>query len=249
MWVWAYLPFGFIQVQICAEHSASGGRDSNPNLGGRGWVGLDYLGIIGVALCPDSCSNMFKLRQWCLGEHNPKEDFEMNYDNVVSGFRSAASADGAAVNALVEARTESGFNADAFMGAIELMLIELVVDGTITEGTAKTRKSMIRKLACCNVDVLIDAAAQAAGLSAVYKLVCDSTAKTTNVGAKKKKKAETTAAAAAAPVEPVSLSDVLLIMQNIRNVVLPRLSSDMGLLEDCDAFMATLRAKAGKAGK
>lgn len=172
----------------------------------------------------------------------------MNYENVVSGFRSAAAADGAAVNALVEARTNVGFNADTFMGAIELMLIELVVDGVVTEGTAKTRKSMIRKLASCEIDVLIDAAALASGLSAVYKLVCDSTAKTTNVGAKKKK-TETAAAAAAAPIEPVSLSDVLLIMQNIRNNVLPKLSSDMGLLEDCDNFVATLRAKAGKAAK
>ena len=170
----------------------------------------------------------------------------MNYENVVSGFRSAAAADGAAVNALVEARTNVGFNADAFMGQIELMLIELVVDGVITEGTAKTRKSMIRKLAVCEIDALIDAAAQAAGLSAVYKMVCDSTAKTSNAGAKKKKAETTAAAAAPAPIEPVSLSDVLLIMQNIRNNILPKLSSDMGLLEDCDAFMATLRAKAGK---
>ena len=37
-------------MQVRAEHSVSGGRDSNPNLGGRGWVGLDYSGIIGVAL-------------------------------------------------------------------------------------------------------------------------------------------------------------------------------------------------------
>lgn len=51
--MWAYLPFGFMQVQVGAEHSVSGGRDSNPNLGGRGWVGLGYPRIIGVALCPD----------------------------------------------------------------------------------------------------------------------------------------------------------------------------------------------------
>jgi hypothetical protein len=164
----------------------------------------------------------------------------MNYENVVSGFRSAAAADGAAVNALVQARTEDGFNAEIFMGQIDLMLVELVVDGIVTEGTAKTRRSMIRKLSTVTVDALIDAAAQAAGLSAVYKLVCNSTAKTSNAGAKKKTAAT---AATAAPIEPVSLTDVLVLMQNIRNVVLPKLSSDMGLLEDCDAFMATLRAK------
>ena len=45
-----YLPFEFLLVQVRAEHSVSGRRDSNPNLGGRGWVGLDYSGIIGVAL-------------------------------------------------------------------------------------------------------------------------------------------------------------------------------------------------------
>jgi hypothetical protein len=171
----------------------------------------------------------------------------MNYENVVSGFRSAAAADGAAVNALVEARAIAGFNADACMVAISAMLIELTVDGAITDGTAKTRQSMIRKLATCEIDALIDAAALASGLSAVYKLVCNSTAKTTNVGAKKKTAAA--APAAAAPIEPVSLADVLLIMQNIRNNVLPKLSSDMGLLEDCDNFVATLRAKAGKASK
>jgi hypothetical protein len=84
-------------------------------------------------------------------------------------------------------------------------------------------------------------------LSAVYKLVCNSTAKTSNAGAKKKT-AATAAAPAAAPVELISLMDVLAVMQNIRNVVLPKMTSDMGLLEDCDAFMATLRAKVG-AGK
>jgi hypothetical protein len=193
---------------------------------------------------------MFKPEQWCLGEHNPIRGF-MNYENVVSGFRSAAAADGAAVQALVDARTDAGFNADACMGAIELMLIELVVDGVVTEGTAKSRKSMIKKLATCEIDALIDSAALASGLSAVYKLVCDSTAKTSNAGAKKKtatKTATKTAAATAAPVELVSLMDVLLIMQNLRNVVLPNMTSDMGLLEDCDAFIATLRAKCG-AGK
>lgn len=173
----------------------------------------------------------------------------MNYNPIVLAFSAAAAADGAAVNLLVDARASEGFNADAFMVAVDAMLIELVVDGTITEGTAKTRKSMIRKLATVTVDALIDAAAQAAGLSAVYKMVCNSTAKTTNVGAKKKTAAAAPAAAAAAPIEPVSLADVLFIMQNLRNVVLPKLSSDMGLLEDCDAFMATLRAKAGKASK
>jgi hypothetical protein len=170
----------------------------------------------------------------------------MNYNPIVVAFSAAAAADGAAVNLLVSARAEPGFNADAFMVAISAMLIELVVDGVITDGTAKTRMSMIRKLATCPIDALIDAAAQASGLSAVYKLVCNSTAKTSSAGAKKKTAAVT---AAAAPIEPVSLADVLLIMQNIRNNVLPKLSADMGLLEDCDAFMATLRAKAGKAGK
>lgn len=168
----------------------------------------------------------------------------MNYANVVSGFRSAAAADGAAVQALVEARAIAGFNADVFMGEIELMLIELVVECVITEGTAKTRKSTIKKLATCDVDALIDAAAQASGLSAVYRHINESTPKTSNAGAKKK--TAVAAVAAAAPVEPVSLADVLLIMQNLRNVILPKMTSDMGLLEDCDAFMATLRAKAGK---
>jgi hypothetical protein len=37
---------------VGAEHSVSGGRDSKPNLGGRGWVGLDYSRVIGVALFP-----------------------------------------------------------------------------------------------------------------------------------------------------------------------------------------------------
>lgn len=166
----------------------------------------------------------------------------MDYTNVVSGFRSAAAADGAAVQALVDARASAGFNADACMVAVSAMLIELTVDGVITDGTAKTRQSMIRKLAACPLDALIDAAAQAAGLSAVYKLVCNSTAKTSNAGAKKKT-AATAAAPAAAPVELISLMDVLAVMQNIRNVVLPKMTSDMGLLEDCDAFMATLRAK------
>ena len=172
----------------------------------------------------------------------------MNYNPIVWAFSAAATSDGAAVNLLVEARASAGFNADAFMGQIELMLIELVVKCVITEGTAKTRKSTIKKLATCDVDALIDAAAQASGLSAVYRHINESTPKTSNAGAKKKT-AATAATAAAAPVEPVSLADVLLIMQNIRNVVLPKLSSDMGLLEDCDAFMATLRAKAGKASK
>lgn len=168
----------------------------------------------------------------------------MNYNPIVLAFSVAATSDGAAVATLVEARADVGFNADACMVAISAMLIELTVDGVITDGTAKTRQSMIRKLAVCPLDALIDAAAQAAGLSAVYKLVCNSTPKTTNVGAKKKTAAATAATAAtAAPVELISLMDVLLIMQNIRNVVLPKMTSDMGLLEDCDAFMATLRAK------
>ena len=176
----------------------------------------------------------------------------MNYSPIVLAFSAAATADGVAVATLVEARSEAGFNADACMVAVSAMLIELTVDGVITDGTAKTRQSMIRKLATCEIDALIDAAAQAAGLSAVYKLVCNSTAKTTNAGAKKKNAgtaAAAPAAAAAAAAEIVSLADVLLIMQNIRNNVLPKLSSDMGLLEDCDNFVATLRAKAGKAGK
>lgn len=172
----------------------------------------------------------------------------MNYSPIVLAFSAAATADGAAVSLLVEARSDAGFNADAFMVAVDAMLMTLVFDGAITDGTAKTKRSMINKLAQCPVDALIDAAAQTAGLSAVYKLVCNSTAKTSNAGAKKK---DATAATAAAPaaVEIVSLADVLLIMQNIRNNVLPKLSSDMGLLEDCDNFVATLRAKAGKAGK
>ena len=168
----------------------------------------------------------------------------MNYNPIVLAFSAAAAADGAAVNLLVDARASEGFNADAFMVAVDAMLIELVVDGLLKDTTAKTKRSMINKLAQCPVDALIDAAAQAAGLSAVYKLVCNSTPKTTNAGAKKKT-AAAPAAAAAAPVELVSLMDVLLIMQNIRNVVLPKMTSDQGLLEDCDAFMATLRAKAG----
>lgn len=171
----------------------------------------------------------------------------MNYNPIVLAFSAAATADGAAVNLLVDARASEGFNADAFMVAVDAMLIELVVDGTITEGTAKTRKSMIRKLATVTVDALIDAAAQAAGLSAVYKMVCDSTPKTTNVGAKRKTAAiaEADAAVAAGTNEMVSLMDVLVRMQEIRNVILPKMTSDMGLLEDCDAFMATLRAKVG----
>jgi len=171
----------------------------------------------------------------------------MNYNPIVSAFAAAASSDGAAVNLLVSARAESGFNAEVFMGQIDLMLVALVVDGVITEATAKTKKSTIKKLATCEVDVLIDAAAQASGLSAVYRYICENTKKTTNVGAKKKTAETAATAATAAPIEPVSLNDVLLIMQNIRNVVLPKLSSDQGLLEDCDNFVATLRAKAGKA--
>jgi hypothetical protein len=179
----------------------------------------------------------------------------MNYNPIVVAFSAAATADGAAVNLLVDARASAGFNADAFMVAVSAMLIELVVDGAISDGTAKTRQSMIRKLAACPLDALIDAAAQASGLSAVYKLVCNSTAKTSNAGRKKVATAVATAetaqaaAAAAATLEMVSLMDVLLAMQNIRNNVLPKMTSDMGLLEDCDAFMATLRAKAGKATK
>jgi len=172
----------------------------------------------------------------------------MNYENVVSGFRSAAAADGAAVNALVDARTDAGFSADAFMGAIELMLIELVVECVITEGTAKTRKSTIKKLATCDVDVLIDGAAQASGLSAVYRYINANTAKTSNAGAKKKT-AETAETAAPIETTPGTLADVLLIMQNLRNNILPKMTSDMGLLEDCDAFMATLRAKASVKAK
>ena len=56
------------------------------------------------------------------------------------------------------------------------------------------------------------------------------------------------AAIAAGTNEMISLMDVLVRMQEIRNVILPKMTSDMGLLEDCDAFMATLRAKVG-AGK
>jgi len=173
----------------------------------------------------------------------------MNYNPIVLAFSAAATSDGAAVNLLVSARAETGFNPDAFRGQIELMLVGLIVDGIITEGTAKTRKSMINKLATCEVDVLIDGAAHATGLSAVYKYVCDNSPKTSTRGAKKK----TDAVVSAAPVEtaPGTLADVLLIMQNIRNVILPKMTSDMGLLEDCDAFVATLRAKcgAGKAAK
>ena len=187
---------------------------------------------------------MFKLKQWCLGELNPIRGF-MNYSPIVLAFSAAATADGAAVNLLVDARASAGFNADAFMVAVDAMLMTLVFDGLLKDNTAKTRKSMINKLANCPVDALIDAAAQAAGLSAVYKMVNDSTAKTSNAGAKKKTAAAPAAPAAAAAVEIVSLADVLLIMQNIRNNVLPKLSSDMGLLEDCDAFVATLRAKVG----
>ena len=174
----------------------------------------------------------------------------MNYNPIVVAFSAAATADGAAVNLLVEARASAGFNAEVFMGEVETMLIALVVDGTLKEGTAKTRKSMINKLACCDVDVLIDGAVIAAGLSAVYRYICDNTAKTSNAGAKKKAATAATAATAA-PAELISLMDVLLIMQNLRNVVLPKMTSDMGLLEDCDAFVATLRAKcgAGKAAK
>lgn len=57
-----------------------------------------------------------------------------------------------------------------------------------------------------------------------------------------------TAKADAKPIEIVSLMDVLMVMQNLRNVVLPKMTSDQGLLEDCDNFVATLRAKVG-AGK
>jgi hypothetical protein len=178
----------------------------------------------------------------------------MNYTNVVLAFSTAAQADGAAVNLLVQARTEEGFNADAFMVEVDAMLMVLVFDGLLKDNTAKTKRSMINKLAQCPVDALIDAAAQAAGLSAVYKLVCNSTAKTSNAGRKKVATAVATAEAAqaaqaaAATLEMVSLMDVLMTMQNIRNNVLPKMTSDMGLLEDCDAFMATLRAKVG-AGK
>ncbi len=172
----------------------------------------------------------------------------MNYNPIVLAFSTAATADGAAVNLLVSARADAGFNAEIFMGEVETMLVALVVDAYITEATAKTKKSTIKKLATCDVDVLIDGAAQASGLSAVYRYICENTAKTSNAGAKKKTDAAAAAAAAAA-VEIVSLADVLLIMQNIRNNVLPKLSSDMGLLEDCDNFVATLRAKAGKAAK
>ena len=177
----------------------------------------------------------------------------MNYSPIVLAFRNATVGDGTAVAMLVEARSEAGFNADAFMVAIDAMLIELVVDGFLADGSAKTKTSMIRKLANCGLDILIDAAGVTQGLNSVYRTVCDASPKTSNKGAKRKTAAATAAtaaaAAAAAPAEIVSLADVLLIMQNIRNNVLPKLSSDMGLLEDCDNFVATLRAKAGKAGK
>ena len=139
------------------------------------------------------------------------------------------------------------------MVSIDAMLIELVVDGFLAANSAKTKASMIRKLATCGLDILIDAAGVTQGLNSVYRAVCDASPKTSNKGAKRKTAAAPAAAAAAAAtaaaVEPVSLADVLLIMQNLRNVVLPKLSSDQGLLEDCDNFVATLRAKAGKAGK
>ena len=174
----------------------------------------------------------------------------MNYSPIVLAFRNATVGDGTAVAMLVEARSEAGFNADAFMVAIDAMLIELVVDGFLADGSAKTKTSMIRKLANCGLDILIDAAGVTQGLNSVYRTVCDASPKTSNKGAKRKTAAAPAAAAAApAAAEIVSLADVLLIMQNIRNNVLPKLSSDMGLLEDCDNFVATLRAKAGKAGK
>ena len=178
----------------------------------------------------------------------------MNYAPIVSAFSAAVVADGAAITLLVDARAVAGFNADAFMVAIDAMLTDLVVNGTIQADTAGVRRSMIKKLATVTVDALIDAAAQASGLSKVYKMVCDSTPKTTNAGAKKKatkvatKAATKAAATAAAATEMISLMDVLMTMQNIRNVILPKMTSDQGLLEDCDNFVATLRAKCG-AGK
>jgi hypothetical protein len=178
----------------------------------------------------------------------------MNYTPIVSAFSAAATADGAAVNLLVDARASAGFNSDAFMVEVDAMLMVLVFDGLLKDNTAKTKRSMINKLAQCPVDALIDAAALAAGLSAVYKLVCNSTAKTSNAGRKKvatavaEGEAAQAAQAAAATLEMVSLMDVLMAMQNIRNVILPKMTSDQGLLEDCDNFVATLRAKVG-AGK
>ena len=174
----------------------------------------------------------------------------MNYANVVTAFRDATVGDGTAVALLVEARASTGFNADTFMLGIDAMLIELVLDGFLADNSAKTKTSMIRKLANCGLDVLVDAAAVAQGLNAVYRAVNDASPKTSNKGAKRKTAAIAVAdaAIAAGTNEMISLMDVLVRMQEIRNVILPKMTSDMGLLEDCDAFMATLRAKVG-AGK
>jgi hypothetical protein len=172
----------------------------------------------------------------------------MNYAPIVSAFSAAVVADGAAIALLVEARAAAGFNGETFMVAIDAMLTELVANGTIQSDTAGVRRSMIKKLATITVDVLIDAAAQGSGLSKVYKLACDASPKTSNAGAKKKTATKTktkTVAASAAATELISLMDVLRKMQEIRNTILPKVTSDMGILEDCDAFIATMAAKVG----
>jgi hypothetical protein len=102
--------------------------------------------------------------------------------------------------------------------------------------------SNVKRLNAAGLDYIVKAKDTGLALNNRLMLAIDAP-KISSKGAKTKTKTKTKTAETAAPIEPVSLNDVLLIMQNLRNNVLPKLSSDQGLLEDCDNFVATLRAK------
>jgi len=105
--------------------------------------------------------------------------------------------------------------------------------------------SNVKRLNAAGLDYIVKAKDTGLALNNRLMLAIDAP-KISSKGAKTKTKTKTkTTAAAAATTEMVSLMDVLMRVRDIRNTVLPKVTSDQGILEDCDHFLATMAAKVG----
>lgn len=141
--------------------------------------------------------------------------------SLVAAIFSGIHAHAKIVSTIVEARHDAAYVAADAVDMFSKRLDKEVIDGKITAASATTYRSQYKKLLECELDHLIDAAAQSNSVQTCYKLIVaaqkDAGAGASNSGAKRgAKNTEPETKSVGLSALPQTLADTLDVLRALR---------------------------------
>lgn len=166
--------------------------------------------------------------------------------SLIAAIFSGIKAHGRTVQAIVEARADAAYVSADAVALFNARLEKEVSAGCILASSSLVLKSNYRKLLECDVDLLIDAAAQSDSVSGCYRLIVAAQkaagAGAATTGRKAKDKADP-AAPASLPAIPDNLGAMLDALRALR-AKLPALTA--ACQDEFDALIAVVNKQVGE---